>query len=227
MDLLRNLLDLFLHLDQHLSRIIADYGVWTHLILFLIVFCETGLVITPFLPGDSLLFAAGALAATAALDVNVLMAILTVAAILGDTVNYWVGAWVGTKLFDGRIKWLKKSYLDRTHEFYEKYGAKTIVIARFVPIVRTVAPFVAGAGQMTYPRFLMYNIIGGVVWIVGLLQVGYWFGNLPIVRDHFGLVVIGIILLSIMPAIVEVVRARMQSRGRTAATPLSENPPAR
>jgi membrane-associated protein len=209
MDLVQDFISYFLHLDVHLAALVVQFGGWTYLILFLIIFCETGLVVTPFLPGDSLLFATGALAAASGtLDIRFLIFLLTVAAIMGDAVNYWVGAWVGTKLFDGRIAWLKQAYLDRTHDFYEKYGAKTIVIARFVPIVRTVAPFVAGAGRMTYPRFLLYNVSGGILWIASLLLAGFFFGNIPLVKDNFGLVIIAIILLSVMPAVFEFVRRK-------------------
>jgi membrane-associated protein len=208
MDVIRAVADFILHIDVHLASIIGQYGAWTYFILTLIVFCETGLVITPFLPGDSLLFATGALAATGVLDVGVLFVLLTAAAILGDAVNYMIGSWVGTKLFDGRIPYLKQEHLDRTHAFYEKYGGKAIVIARFVPIVRTVAPFVAGAGRMTYTRFALYNVGGAVLWIGSMLLAGYFFGNIPIVKENFGLVVIAIIVLSIMPAVYETVQAR-------------------
>ena len=207
-DFLRGVLDFILHIDVHLSVLVSQYGTWTYAILFLIIFCETGLVVTPFLPGDSLLFATGTLAAGAELNVYVLFALLTVAAVLGDAVNYWVGHRVGEKLFDGRIPYLKQAHLDRTHAFYEKYGGKTIVIARFVPIVRTFAPFVAGAGSMSYGKFAMYNITGAVLWIGSMLFGGYLFGNIPVIKENFGLVVIGIIVVSIIPAVVEVFRAR-------------------
>jgi membrane-associated protein len=212
MDAILALVDFILHIDVHLASIIAEYGGWTYAILTLIIFCETGLVVTPFLPGDSLLFAAGALAVTTTLDVSVMFLLLTVAAILGDAVNYAIGAWVGTKLFDGRVPYLKQEHLDRTHAFYEKYGGKAIVIARFVPIVRTVAPFVAGAGRMTYARFAMYNVGGAVLWIGSMLGAGYFFGNIPIIKANFGLVVIGIIVISIMPAVYEAVRGRRAAR---------------
>ncbi len=171
MDLLRSFIDVFLHLDVHLSEIISDYGVWTHLILFLIVFAETGLVVTPFLPGDSLLFAAGTFAALGSLDLWLLIVLLVAAAILGDTVNYWVGAWIGPRAFSGNMRFLRKDYLDRTHAFYEKHGGKTIILARFVPIIRTFAPFVAGVGAMSYPKFIMYNVAGAILW-VGLVRAG-------------------------------------------------------
>ena len=212
MQLIRNVVDFILHIDIHLATIVSQYGGWTYAILFLIIFCETGLVVTPFLPGDSLLFATGALAAATDLNIIVLFVLLTIAAILGDAVNYWVGKTVGEKLFDGRIRYLKREHLDRTHAFYEKYGGKTIVIARFVPIVRTFAPFVAGMGSMSYGKFAMYNVSGGVVWIGSLLFAGFVFGNIPIVRDNFGLVIIAIIILSILPAVVEILRGRAALR---------------
>ncbi len=208
MDLLRSVLDLFLHLDQHLSRIIADYGVWTHLILFLIVFAETGLVVTPFLPGDSLLFAAGTFAALGSLDLWLLVVMLIAAAILGDTVNYWVGAWIGPKAFSGNVKFLRKDYLDRTHAFYEKHGGKTVILARFVPIIRTFAPFVAGVGAMSYPKFITYNVVGAVLWVGLFVPAGYFFGNIPAVRKNFTLVILAIIALSVLPIAVETLRAR-------------------
>ncbi|HUH13761.1 MAG TPA: DedA family protein [Longimicrobiales bacterium] len=208
MDLLRSIVDLFLHLDQHLSRVIAAYGAWTHIILFLIVFAETGLVITPFLPGDSLLFAAGTFAALGALDVRLIIVLLIVAAIIGDTVNYWVGAWIGPRAFSGRIRWLRQDYLERTHAFYEKHGGKTIILARFVPIIRTFAPFVAGVGAMSYGKFILYNVVGAVLWVGIFVLGGYYFGNIPTVRENFTLVILAIILLSVMPIVFEAVKAR-------------------
>ena len=212
MDLLQQIISFVLHIDVHLAAIVEQYGAWTYAVLTLIIFCETGLVVTPFLPGDSLLFATGALAVNSALDVRLLFVLLTTAAIVGDAVNYWAGKYIGMKLFDGRIPYLKPSHLERTHAFYEKYGGKTIVIARFVPIVRTVAPFVAGAGTMTYSRFVLYNVSGAVLWVGSMLFAGYFFGNIPIVRENFGLVVIAIIILSILPAVVELVKARVAAR---------------
>jgi membrane-associated protein len=208
MDLLRSVIDLFLHLDQHLSRVIADYGVWTHLILFLIVFAETGLVVTPFLPGDSLLFAAGTFAALGSLDLWLLVALLIGAAILGDTVNYWVGAWIGPRAFSGNVRFLRKDYLDRTHAFYEKHGGKTIILARFVPIIRTFAPFVAGVGAMSYPKFITYNVVGAVLWVGLFVPAGYFFGNIPAVRKNFTLVILAIIALSVLPIALEAIRSR-------------------
>ena len=212
MDFIKSAIDFILHIDVHLATIVSQYGGWTYGILFLIIFCETGLVVTPFLPGDSLLFATGALAAATDLNVIILFVLLSIAAILGDAVNYWVGKTVGEKLFDGRIRYLKREHLDRTHAFYEKYGGKTIVIARFVPIVRTFAPFVAGMGSMSYGKFAAYNVFGGILWIGSLLFAGFLFGNLPVVRDNFGLVIIAIIILSILPAVVEIVRGRVALR---------------
>jgi len=209
MELIQHFFDLFLHLDQHLELIIRDYGLWTYLILFLIVFCETGLVVTPILPGDSLLFAAGALAATTSLEVGWLLALLGVAAIAGDTVNYWIGHRVGPKVFSGgRTRLLNREYLDRTHAFYEKHGGKTIIIARFMPIIRTFAPFVAGIGSMNYARFLMYNVLGGVVWVSVFILGGYLFGNIPVVKRNFTLVIMAIIVISILPGIFEFLRHR-------------------
>jgi membrane-associated protein len=215
LDFLQQIISYVLHLDAHLAVLIDQYGPWTYAILTLIIFCETGLVVTPFLPGDSLLFATGALAATSALDIGLLLLLLTAAAVLGDAVNYSLGARIGTKLFDGRIPYLRQTHLDRTHAFYEKYGGKTIVIARFVPIIRTVAPFVAGAGRMTYARFAMFNISGGILWISSMLLAGYFFGNIPIVKENFGLVVIAIIIISIIPAAVEVIKGRTADRQAT------------
>lgn len=207
METLTQLIDIFLHLDQHLSVVIQNYGWVTYCILFGIIFCETGLVVTPFLPGDSLLFAAGAFAALGALDPWLLLAILSVAAIAGDTLNYWIGSFVGPKVFQAETsRFLNRKYLEKTHEFYEKYGGKTIIIARFVPIIRTFAPFVAGIGSMTYRRFLMYNIVGGIAWILICVFAGYFFGNLTFVKKNFSLVILMIIIISVLPAVVEFVR---------------------
>ncbi|MGH7631625.1 MAG: DedA family protein [Gemmatimonadales bacterium] len=211
MELIRQAVDFFLHLDQHLAEILARYGVWTNLILFLIVFCETGLVVTPFLPGDSLLFAAGTFAAVGSLDPVLLILLLSAAAILGDTVNYWVGAFVGPRAFTGEVRWLKREYLERTHAFYEKHGGKTIILARFVPIIRTFAPFVAGVGAMNYPRFLMYNVVGGILWVALFVLAGYFFGNLPAVRQNFTYVILVIILLSVLPIMLEYLKARRRA----------------
>jgi membrane-associated protein len=208
MDLLKTFVDLFLHLDTHLSQVIAEYGTWTYLILFLIVFCETGLVVTPFLPGDSLLFAAGTFAALGQLDLWVMILLLASAAVLGDTVNYWVGAAIGPRAFSGDLRFLKKEHLDRTRAFYEKHGGKTIILARFVPIVRTFAPFVAGVGTMSYRHFLLYNIAGAVLWVGLLVPAGYFFGNIPVVRENFTIVILAIVAISVMPMAVEALRGR-------------------
>jgi membrane-associated protein len=208
MDLLKKFVDLFLHLDTHLSQVIAQYGTGTYLILFLIVFCETGLVVTPFLPGDSLLFAAGTFAALGQLDLWLMMLLLAGAAVLGDTVNYWVGSAIGPRAFSGELRFLKKEHLDRTRAFYEKHGGKTIILARFVPIVRTFAPFVAGVGTMSYRHFLLYNIAGAVLWVGLLVPAGYFFGNIPVVRENFTIVILAIVALSVMPVAVEALRGR-------------------
>jgi membrane-associated protein len=206
-------IDFIVHIDVHLDQIIRSYGGWTYGILFAIVFCETGLVVMPLLPGDSLLFAVGTFAALGSLRLDLTIVLLTVAAILGDTVNYWIGAKVGPRVFHGEnVRFLNRKHLDRTHEFYEKYGGKTIIIARFVPIVRTFAPFVAGIGRMSYRRFLAYNVVGGVLWILLFVLGGYFFGNLPVVRRNFTLVIMAIIVLSILPAVVEFIRQRRLAR---------------
>ena len=208
MELLSDLFSFFLHLDRHLAELAGQYGNWLYGILFLIVFCETGLVVTPFLPGDSLLFASGALAAVGSLNIHALFLLLTVAAILGDTVNYAAGHYFGEKVFSSDARVLKQEYLDRTHAFFERHGGKTIVIARFVPIIRTFAPFVAGAGRMTYRHFLFYNVTGAIAWTASFLYGGYFFGNLPFVKQNFSLVILAIIILSLMPGVVEYWRHR-------------------
>lgn len=213
--MINELISFILHIDQHLITLSTQYGAWLYAILFLIVFCETGLVVTPFLPGDSLLFAAGAVAAASAgaLNVHIMVAILLAAAILGDAVNFIIGKYFGEKLFanpNSRI--FKQEYLHKTHDFYAKYGGKTIILARFVPIVRTFAPFVAGMGKMDYAQFIRYNIIGALAWVLSLTYIGYAFGNLPIVKDNFGKVVVGIIVVSIMPMIFEFVKHKMAQR---------------
>jgi len=211
--MLSTILDVFLHLDRHLAEFVQAHGAWTYGMLFTIVFLETGVVVTPFLPGDSLLFAAGAIAFLGSLSLWWLLALLIVAAILGDTVNYWVGHFLGRRLLNAkRFKVIKPEHLAYTHEFFEKYGGKTIIIARFVPIVRTLAPFVAGLGSMTYGRFMSYNVIGGVAWVVICTVAGYLFGQLPFVKEHFELVVLAIIALSLVPAIWEMVNARKRRR---------------
>lgn len=213
MELLKYLVDFILHLDKHLSVIIQNYGSWSYLLLFVIIFSETGFVVTPFLPGDSLLFAvgafAGAFAAVGALKVSWIFVLLATAAIIGDSVNYAIGSFLGPKVFHKeKACFLKKEYLDRTHQFYEKYGAKTIVIARFVPIVRTFAPFVAGVGKMSYGKFLTYNVLGGILWVATFVYGGYFFGNIPIIKKNFTAVIFIIIFLSILPGIIEYLRHR-------------------
>jgi len=213
MELIQQFFNIFVHLDKYLELIIRDYGLWTYLILFLIVFCETGLVVTPFLPGDSLLFATGALAATTSLEVGWLLGLLSLAAIAGDTANYWIGNLVGPRVFSGKVsRFLNREHLERTHGFYEKHGGKTIIIARFMPIIRTFAPFVAGVGSMNYARFIVYNIVGGIAWVAIFIVGGFLFGNIPMVKRNFTLVIMVIIVVSVMPGIVEFVRHRRTRR---------------
>jgi len=213
MEMITPFIDLFMHLDKHIDLIIRDYGVWTHAILFLIIFCETGLVITPLLPGDSLLFAVGTFAALGSLDIKLLAISLSVAAIAGDTVNYWIGYFVGPKVFSKeKSRFFNRDYLDRTHKFYERYGGKTIIIARFIPIIRTFAPFVAGIGRMTYLRFILYNVVGGISWIGIFLCGGYFFGGLPFIKQNFSLVILAIIIISMLPGLIEFLRHKFSSR---------------
>jgi len=203
------LIDVFLHLDRYLDMIINYFGVWTYLIVFLVIFCETGLVVTPFLPGDSFIFALGTIAALGSLEIGLLMLVLVVAAIAGDSVNYAIGKFFGPRVFhqpDGRF--FKRAHLDKTHKFYEKHGGKTIFLARFIPIIRTFAPFVAGIGSMHYGRFLLYNISGGIAWIASFSLGGYYFGNMPLVKNNFTLVILAIIMISILPGIIEFLRQR-------------------
>jgi len=213
MGFIGQVIEFVLHIDTHLDLMIQQYGLLTYLILFVIVFCETGFVVTPFLPGDSLLFAVGTFAARGSLGLPVALAVLGAAAVLGDTANYWIGAVVGPAVFHKEnVRFLNRKHLDRTHEFYERYGGKTIVIARFVPIVRTFAPFVAGIGKMTYGRFLSYNVIGGLAWVLGFVMAGFWFGNIPVVKRNFTLVIFAIIILSVMPAVIEAFRQHRRAR---------------
>lgn len=212
-EFLHQFIDLFIKLPEHLDAFVANNGEWTYGLLALIVFCETGLVVTPFLPGDSLLFAAGALAARGSLNIWLMSLVLIAAAILGDAVNYSVGKFMAKRvLAGGRMPFVKQAHLDKTHAFFEKYGAKTIVIARFVPIVRTLAPFVAGVGQMTYLKFAIYNIVGAVLWVAICCGAGFWFGNMEIVRKNFSLVILGIIGVSLLPMVIEFWLARRQAR---------------
>ena len=211
MDFLIHVMDLLLHLDKHLAALLAQYGSWVYAILFLIIFCETGLVVTPFLPGDSLLFVAGALWAVSGMNVHSLVLVLVVAAILGDSVNYAVGNYLGPKVFHWEdSRWFNRKALDRTHAFYEKHGGKTIVIARFLPFLRTFAPFVAGIGSMTYARFAAYNVFGALLWVGSLVYAGFYFGNLPIIRNNLTLVILVIIGLSLVPLVIAFVREKMR-----------------
>lgn len=209
MDLLKSLFDFVIHLDAYLQSFVTQFGTLTYLLLFAILFAETGLVIMPFLPGDSLLFAAGTLAAVGALKLPVLLVVCFAAAVLGDTVNYAVGKYIGPRAFSGNIRFLKQSHLQKTQEFFARHGGKAIILARFVPIVRTFAPFVAGVGTMEYGRFLAYNVVGGFVWVMSFVLLGYFFGNIPIVRDNLVLVIPAIIVLSLLPMLVELIRARL------------------
>ncbi len=207
---MEHLIDIFLHIDRYLGEIISQYQYWTYLILFLVIFCETGLVITPFLPGDSLLFAAGALTATTgALEINTLFIIISIAAVAGDTANYWIGKKIGPKVFNENIRFLKREYLERTHKFYEKHGGKTIIIARFVPIVRTFAPFVAGIGEMNYLKFITYNIVGGIAWSAIFLYTGYFFSDNEFIKNNFSIVAIAIVFISVVPIIIEFIKSRI------------------
>lgn len=213
-ELIKSLVDFVLHIDQHLVEIVNDYQTWTYLILFLIIFAETGLVVTPILPGDSLLFAAGAILAKpeTALNIVFMWVLLIVAAILGDLVNYHIGKYIGPKAFSGQYKLLKPAYLNKTHAFYERYGGKTIIYARFIPIVRTFAPFVAGVGTMSYSKFAMYNVVGGIAWVTSFLFLGYFFGGLPVIKDNFTYVIFLIIIVSVLPPVFQVWKERRKSR---------------
>ncbi len=212
-------IDFLLHMDKYLPMIISSLGIFTYLALFFVIFMETGFVVTPFLPGDSLLFAAGAIAALpgAGLNVFVFYVLMALAAVLGDTANYWIGHYIGPRAFSGKIRWLKIEYLERTQRFYEKHGGKTILLARFVPIIRTFAPFVAGVGKMRYGYFISYNVFGGILWTALFTFGGYFVGNLDIVKNNFSLIVIMIILISTIPAIVEFLKARSESSSRKAS----------
>lgn len=215
MELIGKFIDLIIHLDVHLNSLIVTYQLWTYLILFAVIFCETGLVITPFLPGDSLLFATGALAASPSspLHVGWLFLVLGAAAVIGDTVNYWIGRAIGPKIFkQQKIRFLKKEHLERTHLFYEKYGGITIVLARFIPIIRTFAPFVAGIGRMSYWRFIAYNFCGGITWVAIFVFGGYFFGNLPVVKRNFTMVILAIIFISVLPGLIEYLRQRRKNK---------------
>ena len=220
MEFFAQFLDIVLHLDKHLALLVAEYGVWIYAILFLIIFCETGLVVTPFLPGDSLLFVAGALAAEGVggggIDIRILIAVLLTAAVLGDNVNYWIGRWVG----DHVLRWgegsrfFNRAAYDKTHAFYERYGPMTMMMARFVPLVRTFAPFVAGVARMTYPRYFAFDFLGAVLWVFSLTLAGYWFGNLPVVKNNLSLVIVGIVVVSVLPMAIGWLRARFAASPR-------------
>lgn len=209
MEIVAALWDLAAHLDRHLAAFVAQHGTWVYALLFVIVFCETGLVVTPFLPGDSLLFVVGTLAAAGGMDIGLVMAVLVSAALCGDNTNYWIGRWVGPKVFrDENARWLNRRHLDRTHAFYERHGGKAIVIARFVPIVRTYVPFVAGIGRMPYLRFLAFSVGGALLWVCGLSLAGYWFGNIPAVKNNLAVVIVVIVLISVLPIALEVLKLR-------------------
>jgi len=210
MDFFRKAIDVFLHLDRHLAEQIAVYGPWIYGLLFLIIFMETGLVVTPILPGDSLLFAVGALCATGGLNLATILLLLISAALLGDNVNYWIGYTIGPKVFKKETRFLNRKHLDRTHQFYERYGGKTIIMARFVPIVRTFTPFVAGIGRMPYSRFISYSVFAAAFWVSSMTLCGYFFGNIPIIKRNFSAVILMIVFISILPAIIEYLRSKRQ-----------------
>ncbi len=211
MEVIKFLIDFVLHMDQYLKVIITDYGTWTYGILFIVIFLETGFVVTPFLPGDSLLFAAGTFAALGALNPFYLFLLLSVAAVIGDTVNYSIGAYIGPRAFSGEIKFLKQEHLDKTQEFYEKHGGKAIILARFIPIIRTFAPFVAGIGTMKYRNFVIFNVVGGISWVAIFISLGYFFGNIPFVQKNFELVIFAIIFISFIPPVLEFFKARKEN----------------
>lgn len=205
-------IDFILHIDQHLVQIMAEYQIWTFFILFLIVFCETGLVIAPFLPGDSLLFASGAIVAMSPFPIWLLIAVLWSAGFIGDNVNYWVGRYLGQKVYEKNYRLIRREYLDRTHRFYEEHGGKTVIIARFMPIIRTFAPFVAGVGNMSYPRFMSFSLVGNGIWVSSFCLAGYFFGNIPFVKANFTYVVFAIIFISLLPPVITVWRERQKTR---------------
>ena len=209
------LIEFILHVDQHLLEFVRNYGVWVYAILFLIIFVETGLVVMPLLPGDSLLFAAGAIAATGAMDTVLLSVLLIIAAVMGDSLNYQIGHYIGPRVFNMKLRFINRDHLLKTQSFFEKHGGKTIIFARFMPIIRTFAPFIAGVGSMKYSRFLMFNVVGGVAWVLSFIWLGYFFGNLPIIKDNFTYVIFAIIILSLIPAMVEFVRHHWLNNNKT------------
>jgi membrane-associated protein len=212
MELILKFIDIFVHLDVYLSEIISNYGLWTYAILFLVIFMETGFVVTPFLPGDSLLFAGGAFAALGSLDLFLLAGLLTIAAVGGDTLNYWIGSKLGERVYSSKVRWIKKEYIDQTQAFFKRHGGKTIFLARFVPIIRTFAPFVAGIGKMPYGKFISYNLFGGISWVGLFIFAGYFFGNIPLIKENFSLVILAIILISIVPMLIEAIKAKYRNR---------------
>jgi membrane-associated protein len=212
MEYIKLAIDFVLHLDKYLSIIIQYFGLWSYLVLFIVIFIETGLVVTPFLPGDSLLFAAGAFAALGSFNITGLFVLLAFAAVLGDTANYWIGHYLGERVFSGNIRFLKKEYLEKTQAFYEKHGGKTIFLARFIPIIRTFAPFVAGVGRMRYGYFITYNIVGGIIWTALFIFAGFFFGNLPVVQENFSLVIIAIVVISVLPAVWEYFKGKRDAK---------------
>lgn len=209
------LIEFILHVDQHLLEFVRNYGVWVYAILFLIIFVETGLVVMPLLPGDSLLFAAGAIAATGAMDPVLLSVLLIIAAVMGDSLNYQIGHYIGPRVFNMKLRFINRDHLLKTQSFFEKHGGKTIIFARFMPIIRTFAPFIAGVGSMAYSRFLMFNVVGGMAWVLSFIWLGYFFGNLPVIKDNFTYVIFAIIILSLMPAIIEFVRHHWINNNKT------------
>lgn len=212
MDYLLRFIDIILHLDEFLVTNFATYGNWMYGIIFIVIFMETGFVVTPFLPGDSLIFAAGALAALDAINIIILIPLLIIAAVAGDTVNYWIGNRIGEKVFTNETKWIKKEYIHRTQSFFEKHGGKTIFLARFVPIIRTFAPFIAGVGKMPYGYFLSYNIVGGIVWVCLFSLAGFFFGNIPLIKDNFSFVILAIIVISFLPAVYELIKSKAEKK---------------
>jgi membrane-associated protein len=213
MDIFTGIFNFILHIDIHLGEIIADYGVLSYIVLFLIIFAETGFVLTPFLPGDSLLFAAGAFAAIGSFNVVILIFSLWIAAFLGDTANYWIGHFFGQKMVDNPRIPINQEHVDKTNRFYKKHGGKTIVLARFIPIIRTFAPFIAGIGKMDYKKFVYYNVSGGFIWVFGFTLLGYLFGNLPVVKDNFSIVIVAIVVFSVIPILIELIRTKLKKRG--------------